>query len=214
MDRGIGLGSRNPAVIGRRLRTRGTGRNRCGSLTGGMDPEAERSIGGIEPVEVTGFEDAGRVCGADGFSAAHADTARSIRAERTESPGNAGSGEAFAPPAFSVLGFCSPSSLRAALFRQTTELSCMFQVHSAWISRPAEVKIATICHGSSPRRVDFQVTDSMPMDAAAKVRSTSSLMVRTLLSFGAGTVRNCSIAYCFSVSTAAEKRRTSVVLSP
>lgn len=32
MDRGIGLGSRNPAVIGRRLRTRGTGRNRCGKL--------------------------------------------------------------------------------------------------------------------------------------------------------------------------------------
>ena len=94
------------------------------SLTGGMDPEAERSIGGIEPVEVTGFEDAGRVCGADGFGAAHADTARSIRAERTESPGSAGSGEAFAPPAFSVLGFCSPSSLRAALFRPRNCHAC------------------------------------------------------------------------------------------
>ena len=46
----------------------------------------------------------------------------------------------------------------------------------------------------------FQVTDSMPIPAEASVRSTSSLMVRTLLSLGAATARNCSMAYCFSVS--------------
>lgn len=179
-------------------------------MAGEMD--VDRSTGGMEPVEVTeGRIAAGRAAGIEGVGAAQADTARSIRAERTESPGSSGI-VGLSLESVADSGFCSPSSFRAALFRLITELSCIFHVHSAWISRPAEVNIATMRQGSSPRRVDFQVTDSMPIPAEASVRSTSSLMVRTLLSLGAATARNCSMAYCFSVSTAMEKRRTSISL--
>ncbi len=89
----------------------------------------------------------------------------------------------------------------------------MFQDHSALTLWPSDTNRAVIFHGSRPRLVAFHVTSSKRMRAAANVRSMSSDKVRTRLSFGAGTARNCSIAYCFSVSTAAEKRRTRASLN-
>ena len=49
----------------------------------------------------------------------------------------------------------------------------MFQDHSALAVRPAAANGAVIFRGSSPRRVAFHVTDSMPMPDSASARSTT-----------------------------------------
>ena len=59
----------------------------------------------------------------------------------------------------------------------------MFQGNSALVVRPAASNVAVIFHGSSPRRVAFHVTDSMPMPDSASARSTTSAVVRPRLSF-------------------------------
>ena len=93
-------------------------------------------------------------------------------------------------------------------------LSCIFHDHDALTRLPADSNRAVIFQGSNPRRVALQDTDSMPIPAAASVRSMSSETVCTRESLGAGSMKNCSIAYCFSVSTPLEKRLTSVSLRP
>ena len=131
----------------------------------------------------------------------HAATVCSMRAERAESPGNvidvgiaSSRTSSCSPAATAALGDVSPMSLRAALLMHTTELSCMFHDHSAWIGCPADVNDAMMRHGSRPRRVAFQLTPSRLTRAAANVRSMTSPSERILDSFGAGTRRNCSIA--------------------
>ena len=102
----------------------------------------------------------------------------------------------------------SPSKSLEEVFMHETVLSCIFQVHSALIVRVAVLNCAIIRHGSRPLRVARHFTVSIPILAFAKVRSIRSESVRILLCFGAGTDKNCSIAYCFSVSTPEEKRLT------
>lgn len=116
----------------------------------------------------------------------HADTVRSILAERTESPGSvAGSISEGVPSVPSPRApVAVPSSFFAVEFRHATALSCMFQDHSALAVRPAASNVAVIFHGSSPRRVAFHVTDSMPMPDSASARSTTSAVVRPRLSLG------------------------------
>lgn len=174
--------------------------------------DVDRSTGGMEPVEATeGRTAAGCAVGIEGVGAAQADMAYSTRVEYMESPGSSGIVD-LNLEFVADSGFYSPSSFRMASSRLTARLLCMFHVHSAWVSWPVEVNIVMMRQGLSLRRVDSQVTDSMPTPAEASIRSASSLTMRTLLSLGTATTRNCLMTYCLSTSAAMEKRRTSISL--
>lgn len=130
----------------------GTGLDADGS--GGL-LEASRSCDGVA-AEGVAADDAVAGAGRTGEAAEsdcgalHAETARSMRAERTESPGMFSEMGKFGPSSPSSLARFSPTSFLAVASRHTMALSCIFHDHDALTRLPADSNRAVIFQGSNP----------------------------------------------------------------